>query len=344
MNKTVRRDFLKLGAAALAFTLSTAAVYAQETYNWRIQTLWQPGTANQAAFERFAQNVKAKTDGQINITPLPAGAVVGVNETLDAVVHGILDGHHPATVYWTGRNPAFAAIGDLNAAYENPRQGMEWFYEHGGLELLREAYEPLGIYPIGVAYWGVESLPTTRKVASVDDLNGLKIRLPQGMASDLFAKFGAVPVNLPGSEVFSAMDNGTIDATDWGTLGMNAELGFHDKAKFAVYPGVHSMPAGDVSIKLAVWNSLDPRLQETLTEAVREFSFDMIDTLEAQNAEVAQKLSAEGVELVDWSDQDRRKFRAAAVETWDAYAAKNDLTRRAVESQKEYLKSVGLLD
>lgn len=340
-----RRTLMKAGAAvALGLGLIATPAAAQDSYSWRIQTLWQPGTANQAAFERFAENVKAKTDGRITITPLPTGAVVGVNETLDAVAHGILDGHHPATVYWTGRDPAFAAIGDLNAAYEDPRQGMAWFYDHGGLELLKEAYAPLGLYPIGVAYWGVESIPTNRKVAGVADLQGLKIRLPQGMASELFAKFGATPINLPGSEVFSAIDNGTIEATDWGTLGMNAELGFHDKARFAIYPGVHSMPAGDVSIRLDVWNSLDAGLQETLTQAVKDFSTDMIESLEAQNAEVAEKLKAEGVELVDWPAEDRRAFRAAAVETWDAYAAKNDLTRRAVESQKDYLKSIGLLD
>lgn len=342
-----RRRLMKAGPAvigALAFGLLASPLAAQETYTWRIQTLWQPGTANQAAFERFAENVKAKTDGRVTITPLPVGAVVGVNETLDAVTHGILDGHHPATVYWTGRDPAFAAIGDLNAAYDDPRQGMAWFYEHGGLDLLKEAYAPLGLYPIGVAYWGVEALPTTRKVAGVADLQGLKVRLPQGMASDLFGKFGAIPVNLPGSEVFSAMDNGTIEATDWGTLGMNAELGFHDRAKFTIYPGIHSMPAGDVSIRLDVWNSLDPELQTILTQAVKDFSMDMIESLEKQNASVADELRSEGVELVDWPAEDRRKFRAAAVETWDAYAAKNDLTRRAVESQKAYLKGIGLLD
>jgi TRAP-type mannitol/chloroaromatic compound transport system substrate-binding protein len=339
------KKLISISLVALAAGMLTAApAVAKEKHTWRIQTLWQPGTANQEAFERFAKNVRKKTDGQINIIPLPVGSVVGVTETLDAVKRGILQGQHPATVYWTGRDPAFAVLGDLNAAYEDPRQAMEYFYEHGGLELLREAYKPYGLYAIGGAWWGVESIPTTRRVASPDDIKGLKIRLPQGMASDLFAKFGAVPVNLPGSEVFSAMDSGTIEATDWGTLAMNAELGFHDEAKYAIYPGIHSMPVGDVSIPLETWNSLTGEQQEILHQAVRDFSMDMIETLEKQDQEAAKKLEAKGVELVSWSAEDRKRFREAAVDTWREYGKKNDLARRAVESQIKFLRSKGLLD
>lgn len=342
INVTRRAVGTALTVGALA--LSASAVAAQETYNWKIQTLWQPGTGNQLAFERFAENVDIMTDGQIKITALPAGAVVGVTETVDAINQRILDGHHTATVYWTGLDPAFAALGDLNAAYDTPYQGMEYFYNYGGLELLREAYAPLGLYPIGVAWWGVETIPTSTPVRGVGDLDGLKIRLPQGMASDLFAGFGAVPVNLPGSEVFSALDNGTIDATDWGTLSMNEELGFYDLAKSSIYPGIHSMPVGDVSIRLEQWNELSPRLQTILSVAVKNFSLDMIQTLDKDNVELAATMADEGVELVAWSTEERKKFRSAARDVWMEYATKNDLTARAVNSQIEYLNLRGLLD
>ncbi|OHY80975.1 TRAP transporter substrate-binding protein [Marinobacter sp. AC-23] len=342
--RALKKFLSTTSAIIVAGILSVSTATAQDSQTWRIQTLWQPGTANQEAFERFAKNVKKKTDGQINIIPLPAGAVVGVTETLDAVSRGILQGQHPATVYWTGRNPAFAVLGDLNAGYEDPRQAMEYFYDYGGLELLAEAYEPFGLHPIGVAWWGVESIPTNRRVAGVKDLEGLKIRLPQGMASELFAHFGAVPVNLPGSEVFSAMDGGTIEATDWGTLAMNAELGFHDKAKYAIYPGIHSMPAGDVSIPLKTWNSLSKENQKVLVDAVRAFSLDMIEALEKEDIQAAKRLQAEGVELVDWSDKDRQTFRKAAVDIWRTYGEKNDLAGRAVAGQIEFLRSKGLID
>ncbi|WP_193089355.1 TRAP transporter substrate-binding protein [Advenella sp. FME57] len=330
-------------AIALAATLPTQAS-ADKSQTWRVQSLWQSGTVTQLAFERWAKDVTQKTNGKIKVTPLPTGAIVGPNETFDAVARGILNGQHPATVYWSGKNPAFAVLGDLNAAYDDPKLAYEYFYEHGGLELLREAYKPYGLYPIGAVWWGAESLPTTRKVASPEDLAGLKIRLPQGMSSDLFASFKAVPINLPGSEVFSALDSGTIEATDWGTLSMNEELGFHDIAKFVIYPGIHSTPTGDVSIPLKVWDKLDPETQKILEQSVKDFGQDLAAKLQEADAAVAQKLEARGVQIIDWSAEDRKRFRTAAIAIWNKYGEKNDLSRRAVDGQVKFLRSKGLIE
>jgi len=330
-------------AIALAVALPIQAV-AEKPQTWRVQSLWQSGTVTQLAFERWAKDVEEKTNGEIKVKSLPTGAVVGPNETFDAVARGILNGQHPATVYWSGKNPAFAVLGDLSAAYDDPKLAHEYFYEHGGLELLREAYKPYGLFPIGAVWWGAESLPTTRKVSSPEDLAGLKIRLPQGMSSDLFASFNAVPINLPGSEVFSALDSGTIESTDWGTLSMNDELGFHDIAKFVIYPGIHSTPTGDVSIPLKVWNKLDPETQKILEQSVRDFGADLAATLQQADSAVAQKLEARGVEIVDWSPEDRKKFRVAAIEIWNKYGEQSDLARRAVEGQVKFLRSKGLID
>ncbi len=330
-------------AIAIAAAAPTQAV-ADKPQSWRVQSLWQSGTVTQQAFERWAKSVAERTDGKIKVTALPTGAVVGPNETFDAVARGILNGQHSAVVYWSGKNPAFAVLGDLNAAYDDPKLAYEYFYEHGGLELLREAYKPYGLYPIGAVWWGAESLPTTRKVSSPEELAGLKIRLPQGMSSDLFARFGAVPINLPGSEVFSALDSGTIESTDWGTLSMNDELGFHDIAKFEIYPGIHSTPTGDISIPLKVWNKLDVDTQKILEQSVKDFAADLLTTIQKADAKVAQKLKASGVELVDWSVEDRRKFRTAAVDIWHKYGEQNDLSHRAVEGQIKFLRDKGLID
>ncbi|RTZ48117.1 TRAP transporter substrate-binding protein [Candidimonas sp. SYP-B2681] len=330
-------------AVALAAALPTHAA-ADKPQTWRVQSLWQSGTVTQLAFERWAKDVATKTNGKIKVTALPTGAVVGPNETFDAVARGILNGQHPATVYWSGKNPAFAVLGDLSAAYDDPKLAHEYFYEHGGLELLREAYKPYGLYPIGAVWWGAEALPTTRKVASPEQLAGLKIRLPQGMSSDLFASFKAVPINLPGSEVFSALDSGTIESTDWGTLSMNDELGFHDIAKYVIYPGIHSTPTGDVSIPLKVWNKLDAETQKILEQSVKEFGADLAKVLQEADGAVAQKLAARGVQIVDWSQEDRKKFRTAAIKVWHKYGEQNDLSRRAVEGQVAFLRSKGLID
>src|SRR5690606_35953758 len=105
---------------ALAATLPTQAS-ADKAQTWRVQSWRQSGTVTQLAFERWAKDVTQKTNGKIKVTPLPTGAIVGPNETFDAVARGILNGQHPATVYWSGKNPAFAVLGDLNAAYDDPK-------------------------------------------------------------------------------------------------------------------------------------------------------------------------------------------------------------------------------
>lgn len=339
-----RRDFIAGGVAATAVsTLAAPAIAQAKTHRWRMQTLWQAGTVNQQAFERFCANVKAMSDGRVEITPLASGAAVGLTETLDAVTRGLLDGHHPATVYWTGRNPAFGVLGDLNGAYETPYQAQDYFENYGGLDLLREMYQPFKIHPIGVTWWGVESIPVSRPVRSPNDLQGLKMRLPQGMSADIFGKFGVVAVNLPGTEVFSGLDRGVIEAADWGTLGMNSEIGLHEKAKYALYPGFHSMPVGDVSVNQDKWDALTPDLKAMLTLAVRDFARDMVQSVAKQDLETAIKLKEKKVELISWDAEAKRKFRNTAVEVWQQYAGKNDLCRKAVDGQLAYLKTHGLL-
>ncbi|MBB6309591.1 TRAP transporter substrate-binding protein [Xanthobacter tagetidis] len=338
-----RRNMIAGGAALAASATLAAPAIAQKAHRWRIQTLWQAGTVNQQAFERFCENVKAMTDGRLQITALASGAAVGQQETLDAVSRGLLDGHHPATVYWTGRNPAFGVIGDLNGAYDNPYQAQDYFENYGGLDLLKEIYKPFKIYPIGVAWWGMESIPVSRPVRGPEDLKGLKMRLPQGMSADIFAKFGVVAVNLPGTEVFSGLDRGVIEAADWGTLGMNAEIGLHEKAKWALFPGFHSMPVGDVSVNQDRWDALTPDLKAILTVGVRDFCRDMIQSVARQDAATAVALAEKKVELIAWTPEGRRKFRTTAEEVWQQYAQKNELCKKAVDGQVAYLKSRGLI-
>ncbi|MEW5424862.1 TRAP transporter substrate-binding protein [Amorphus sp. 3PC139-8] len=331
-------------AALAAASLATTAPAVAQDYNWTMQSLWQAGTATQKSFERFADDVAERTDGQVKIRALPAGAVVGTAETLDAVQMGVLDGQHNAPAYWTGREPAFAILGGLVGAYQEPQQLLDYHYDHGGLELLREAYEPFGLYPIGVTTWGAESLPLLEPVESPEDLKGLKLRMSKGMFSDVFAKFGAIPIEMAGTEVYSALDKGVVDGADWGTLSMNEELGFHDIAKYALYPSVHSMAIADVTIRKEVWDSLSPELQATLTEAVRAFADDMATTMQQKDEEAAERLRGEGVTLINWSDEDKQKFRNAAVDVWKSYASQSDLAERALQSQLAYMRDIGLIN
>ena len=248
-----RRSFGQgLALAGAMIALSNAAHAAD--YSWKWQTFWQPGTVNQQAFERFAADVAERSEGRIEIEALPVNAVVPPGEMLDAVAANIIQGMNGGTGYFVGKDAAFALLADFNAGYENPQQFTAWFYEGGGVEIAREVYGQHGLYYLGPVLWGAESIPSKEPLQSIVDFEGIKMRAPEGMGAAIFRKLGVGVSTLPGTEVYTALERGKIEATDWGTLGMNDELGYDKIAPYAIYPGIHSMPAADVSINLDLWN------------------------------------------------------------------------------------------
>ena len=264
-------------------------------------------------------------------------------EGLEAVGAGIVDAMHIAPVYFAGRDPAFALLGDLNAAYEDPYQMQIWYHYRGGLEMARELYAKNGVYFVGPGWWGVESMPFKMPVRTIADLKGKKIRFPEGPSGEIFKKLGSAPVAMPGPDVFPALERGVIDGTDYGTLGMNDGLGFHKIAKFPLYPGFHSMPVVDISVNMKKWNALPADLKELLTIAVRDFARDQIQRVVVEDIKVRQKVTAEGIELINWSAEDRRKIREIGKEVWEKYSKGSAMARRVYDSQVKWLEDLGLL-
>ena len=339
-----RRDIFGLAAVASMGLSFAGSVQAQDTTELKIQSIWQAGSSNPQVFERFAETVGTASGGRLKVTPLPVGAVVAYNETLEAVGSGILQGQHSAPAYFAGREPGMALLADLNAAYENPYQLTDWVYEYGGLEIAREMYADFNLYYVGPVLWGMESIPSKKKVETVADFEGMKLRMPQGTASDIFSKIGASPVNLPGAEVYTSLERGVIDAADWGTLSMNQELGFHDIAPFPIYPGLHSMPMGEVSINLDLWNEMPDDLKAVFEMAVRDFNYDMIRTMAALDLEAVEKAEAAGAELIDWSDDERMKLRKIASDVWTEFGGRSEMAGKIVDSHRAYLTSLGLIE
>jgi len=332
---------IKALVAAVAVAMALGGVAHAKTL--KIQSLWSAGSENYKVFQRFAENVSKASGGELVIEPLPVKSVVAHNETLEAVSAGILDGQHTALSYFSGRDAAFGLLGDLNTAYETPYQMQQWFYARGGLEIARELYKQHGLYFIGPVWWGVESIPVSKKVATVEQFKGVKLRMPEGPANDIFAQIGAAPVNIPGSEVFTSLESGVIDGTDWGTLGMNQDLGYHKIAQYPIYPGIHSMPTADVAINLDTWNNLSDEHKALLEMAVFSFSNDMIMTMAVNDMAARQKAQADGAELVDWSPEERKKLRSIAAEVWKKYAERSPMAKKVYESQIAWLKELGAL-
>ena len=326
-----------------AVGLAVASTATAADHNWKMQSLWQAGSVNQKVFANWTDDVKKASGGRIEITPLPVGAVVGYAETLDAVGAGILEGHHSGGPYFSGKEPALALTGDLSGGFENPYQMQMWFYYGGGIELAREIYKKFNIHYIGPVWWGVESIPAKKAINTLEDFKGVKMRVPEGLGAEIFRRLGAGVVTLPGSEVYTSLERGVIEASDWGTLGMNQDLGYHKIAQFPLYPGFHSMPAAEVAVNLDKWNALPDDLKAMMDMAVREFAVDMVQTIALEDMKAFKAAKTEGVQPIDWPQSERRRFREVAQQAWADWAKKSPMAQKVYDSQMAFMKTLGLL-
>jgi TRAP-type mannitol/chloroaromatic compound transport system substrate-binding protein len=331
------------GVAAAAALAAPAIARAQTAHKWKMQSLWQAGSINQKIFEDWCKRVKEVTNGRLEIEPIAVGTVVAYSETLDAMQNGILDAHHSGGPYFAGKEPALALIGDLGGAYENPYQQQMWFEYAGGLDLAREAYRKFDVYYVGPVWWGVESIPAKRPLRTLADFKGVKFRSPEGLLADVWKRAGVGVVTLPGSEVYTALERGVIEATDWGTLGMNNDLGYHKIARYPLYPGFHSMPSAEVAVNMAKWNALSPDLKAMVQMAVRDFAREMVQRIALEDLKVQEQAKEQGFEPVNWSAEERRNFRKVAQDAWADWAKKSPLAQKVYDSEVAFLKRLQLL-
>ena len=328
-------------ALMVAVALAAPALAQQAPIKWKAQTLWNAQERPQKTFEEFCKRVKVLTNGRLEIEPFPAGAIVPANEGLTALQSNVLQVLHTWPGYFSGRNPAFAALCDFIFAYEQPWELDAFLHYRGGLELLRELYKPFGAYTVGVMAWGVESWPSKKPIRNMEDFKGLKIREPQGMEAEFMAKAGASVVVLPGTEIFSALDKGVIDATNWATASINNQTGFNQVAPYFTYPGFHSMPVGDFTVRQADWDKLPEDIKQILTSACREWAWDTIEKVALDDLKVVGEAKAKGLTPIAWAPEDRAKARKIAQEIWQGWKSKNEQTKRVIEAQEAWLRELG---
>ncbi|WP_289154571.1 TRAP transporter substrate-binding protein [uncultured Salipiger sp.] len=338
---TLTRRSLFLGTAVALALAGTAQ--AQE-FTFRIQSSDPAGNTNFVLQKEWAEMVSEKTDGRVAVEMLPVETIVAHSETMDAVAAGILDGHFTDTSYASGKDPAFGLIANPVGAWSDPSQMFDFMNNGGGKELMNEMLEPYGLHFVGATTPGLEAFVSKVPLDGVDDLQGLKLRAPEGMVQNVFAAAGAAPVNLPGSEVFTSLDKGVIDAADYNTFSTNAAQGLHDVAKHPVYPGFHSMPLIEVSVNKAKWDSLPDDLKTAMEESVKEFAVYQSETVHERDMEAAEEAKAGGeITIHDWSDEERAKFRGIARSQWEQAASASANSQKVYDLLTAYLVEKGLM-
>ena len=342
MSFVITRRALAVAATALA-SMALASAAGAADYTLRIQTHHGPESLPGRIFLQFVQDVEANSDGRIDIEEFMSSSVVKSVETFDAASTGILDGDMTGAAYQTGKDPAFQFVGDVMGGYEHPDQMRAWLNEGGGREIADELYANYNMHLVG--FWGQvpETLSSTKPIAGPDDLKNWKFRSPPGMETEIFERLGASPVVMDFGEVFTALNTGIVDGADASTLNTNRSLGLYEICKHATYPGWHSMPADHLAINLDKWNELPEDLQKVIEDALDKAASDLAEQSQSENEQAAAELTAEGITLHDWSDEDVRAYRDFAQSVWLEWAEKSPLAKRAVESHIEYMTKIGLL-
>lgn len=332
-----RRKFLQGaaagGVAAAAATVSAPAI-SQGIKQLKMVTAWPknfPGLGTGA--ERFAQRVNTMSGGKLNIKVYAAGELVPAFQSFDAVSQGQAEISHSASYYWQGKSPAFNFFTVVPFGL-TPAEHYAWMLWGDGLKLYRELCDNFGVVPFMRASTGVQMGGWYRKeVNSLDDFKGLKFRMP-GLGGEVLRKLGATVVNLPGGEIFPALQAGTIDGTEWVGPWNDLAFGFYKVAKFYYWPGFHeASTTGEVLVNKKVWAGLSKEHQEIISVAVQaestleyaEFTYKSSDALDALRTK-------HGVQLRRYSDDLLRAFGVAAEQVVAEVGNKDPFTKKVYES------------
>lgn len=336
---------LTLAAGSLAAT-SPAAM----AKTLRIQASQASGDLTfQYLTKVWAPKVKEMSGGTLELQIMPDKAIVPHRETIDAVATGLLDGDLNAVSYFSGRDPAFAVLGDLISGYDNADQVQMFCMNGGGREALQQIYDKIlsgKVHVIGCGPYTNEALVASKPIRGVADFKGIKIRSPEGLAAEVFKRVGAAPVAIPFSEVFTSLEKGIVDAADASAYANNAAAGMHKIAKYPIYPGIHSQAVLQFIINKDTWNRLSAAERAILDTwylaaytDIRRYA-DMKDRRLVAD-DKAQKGTVK--EVVEWPQAERDKLREIAQTAWKDFAQKSELAKVAYDAHIKFMREYGLL-
>ncbi len=344
-----RRDVLT-AAGALALTGCASEVSecqssagGDKQFNWKMVTSWPPNLPGLGTgATKLAENIEAASGGRIRIKVYAAGELVPAFEVFGAVSEGTVEMGHSAAYYWRGKSEAtqfFTAIPfGMNVMEMNA-----WLYYGGGLELYRELYEPFNLMPFPAGNTGIQMGGWfNREINTLADLKGLKMRIP-GLGGEVLRRAGGTPVALPGAEIFTALQTGSIDAAEWNGPYNDLTFGLHKAARYYYYPGWHEPgPVLECIINREAWAGLPADLQTIVAIACSALNDQMTAEYAARNALNLRQIKQEGkVEIRPFPDDVLSELHRITGEVYDELAANDQTVAIILESFSTFKETIG---
>ncbi|MEP1933162.1 MAG: TRAP transporter substrate-binding protein DctP [Roseibium sp.] len=348
---TRRQALQKIATASAAGAAALAAPHVASAQGkgttWKIQTSW-PGGAGLQIFKDWCATIEEKTGGELAFQAFGANDVVGDFQLFDAVKNGVLDAVNPFTIYAQGIIPAATFLSSYPLGLRNPHEWDVFFYSLGGLEIARELYAAQGMHYVGPVHHGPNIIHSKVPIRSIDDFRGRKMRLPGGMVAEVFTEIGAETTVLPGSEIFPALEKGTIDVADYVGPAVNYALGFSQVTKYISMgpPGFMSLyqPVDlmDITVGQESWDALSPQMRQFVEMETHVYSDMHHAAIQAADQEAWAKFEADGTEVTRLSQDDVELMTEIAAPIWFKYANRDKDSARVFKIQLDYMMSGSL--
>ncbi|HSC22613.1 MAG TPA: TRAP transporter substrate-binding protein [Casimicrobiaceae bacterium] len=334
-----RRSFIKHAGLAgiLAAGSAPALAQSQPEVKWRLASSF-PRSLDTifGGAEVISKTVAAATNNKFQIQTFAGGEIVPAFGVVDAVQNATIQCAHTAPYYFFGKDPTFALACALPFGL-NARQQNAWMYHGGGLALMREFFKDYNIISFPAGNTGAQMGGFFRKeIKKPEDFKGLKMRIG-GTGGLPLQKLGVIPQQIPGGDIYPALEKGTIDAAEWVGPYDDEKLGLYKVAKNYYYPGWwEGGPELDLFVNTKAWEELPKDYQAILESACAQANVDMLAKYDALNPPALKRLIGAGVNLQPFSNEIMAACYKATTEVYDEIAAKNAKFKKVYEPWKAF--------
>lgn len=327
----------------LFLTIFVASLNANDkVYKLSMATTWgETATPLIDAANNMARLANEMSDGRLEIKVDSANKHKSPLGVLDMVKGGQYDMGHTASYYWKGKDINTLPFTSMPFGLTSPEQ-YAWFYYGGGMELMKKVYDKHGVLSFPGGSTGVQMGGWFKKeIKTLDDLKGLKMRIP-GFAGEIMAKLGVQVTNVAPGELFTSLEMGNLDALEWVGPSMDISMGFHKIAPY-YYTGWHE-PASEMQfiINSKKFDKLPVDLQKILVVAMRVSAYDMYIQNYDMNANAWQKMKEEypNIQVKTFSKDIMDAMKKANQDLRAQMSNESPLLKEILDSQDAYMKKV----
>lgn len=317
-------------------------VNTQQMFEWKCVTTWPPTLPiMQEGIIELASQIETMTEGRLKIEVYGGGELVPALESFDAVSQGTAEMGHGASYYWAGKVPASQFFTSVPFGM-NAQQMYAWLYGGDGLALWEEAYQDVNLVPMPAGNTGIQMGGWFNKeLNSVEDFNGLKMRMP-GLGGKALSIVGASAELIAGGEIYTSLERGVIDATEWIGPYHDYVMGFYKVAQYYYYPGWHEPGSVlELIINRSAWEELPSDIQGIIRRAADAQNPWMLARFDAQNNIYLQRMiTEEGVELRRFPTDVMTALREASLEVINEVAANDPMSKKVWENFQAFEQGV----